>query len=138
PITVGTTSLTWVQFAGSATYVGGAGLTLTGNTFDVGAGAGILVAADTVAVDQTVIANRAYVDSQVASCAKKYANAIGGTSSPEVVTHNWNPRWVSVTVLNNSSPYTAVEVDWDATTVNTVTIRYNPNLGVGYYVVVMG
>jgi hypothetical protein len=41
-------------------------------------------------------------------------------------------------VLNGASPYTAVVVDWDATTVNTITIRYNPNLGAGYRVVVVG
>jgi hypothetical protein len=29
-------------------------------------------------------------------------------------------------------------VDWDATTVNSVTIRYNPNLGAGYRAVVVG
>jgi hypothetical protein len=49
-----------------------------------------------------------------------------------------NTRDVQVTVLNGASPYTAVEVDWDATTVNSVTIRYNPNLGAGYRAVVVG
>jgi hypothetical protein len=29
-------------------------------------------------------------------------------------------------------------VDWDATTVNAVTSRYNPNLGAGYRAVVIG
>jgi hypothetical protein len=68
----------------------------------------------------------------------KYAAALAGTGSPETVTHNLNTRDVQVQVINGASPYTAVEVDWDATTVNTVTIRYNPNLGAGYRVVVMG
>jgi hypothetical protein len=45
---------------------------------------------------------------------------------------------VQVTVLNGASPYTAVEVDWDATTVNSVTVRYSPTLGAGYRVVVTG
>src|SRR5215813_14609786 len=137
PITVGSTGLTWVQFGGPTAYVGGAGLTLTGNTFDVGAGTGITVAADTVAVDTTVIATRTYVDTG-SGVAHKYAAALTGTSSPETVTHNLATRDVQVTVLNGATPYTAVEVDWDATTTNTVTVRYNPNLGAGYRVVVVG
>lgn len=41
--------------AGGAGYVGGAGLTLTGDTFDVGEGTGISVASDTVAIDTAVV-----------------------------------------------------------------------------------
>src|SRR5262249_10284093 len=102
-----------------------------------GAGTGITVAADTVAVDTTVIATRTYVDTG-SGVAHKYAAALTGTSSPETVTHNLATRDVQVTVLNGATPYTAVEVDWDATTTNTVTVRYNPNLGAGYRVVVVG
>lgn len=138
PITVGTTPLTWVQFGAPTAYIGGAGLTLTGTTFDVGAGTGITVAADSVAVDTTVIATQAYVNTAVTGMVKKFAAALTGTASPEVVTHNLNTRDVQVTVLNGASPYTVVEVDWDATSVNTVTVRYNPNLGAGYRVVVVG
>jgi hypothetical protein len=138
PITVGTTSLAWAQFGAGAVYSAGAGLTLTGNVFDVGAGTGITVAADTVAVDQTVIASRSYVDGLIATATKKFAFALTGTASPETVTHNLNTRDVHVQVLNGATPYTAVEVDWDATTVNTVTIRYNPTLGAGYRAVVIG
>jgi hypothetical protein len=137
PITVGTTGLTWVQFSGAGTYTAGNGLTLTGNVFDVGAGTGITVAADTVAVDTTVIATQAYVTTAVTGMAKKYAAALTGTASPETVTHNLNARDVIVQVLNGATPYTAVQVDWDATTLNTVTVRYNPNLGAGYRIVVI-
>jgi len=73
--------------------------------------------------------------------ATKYAGALTGTiayATGEVVTHNLNTRDVSVTVLNGSSPYAVVEVDWEATSVNTITVRYNPNLGAGYRVVVLG
>jgi hypothetical protein len=41
-------TIQWVQFSGSNTYVAGAGLTLSGNTFNVGAAGGILVGADDV------------------------------------------------------------------------------------------
>jgi hypothetical protein len=70
--------------------------------------------------------------------ATKFAAALAGTSSPEVVTHNLNTRDIQLTVLNGATPFTAVSVDWDATSVNTATIRYNPNLGAGYRVVVAG
>jgi len=138
PITVGTTPLPWVQFSGQGTYVAGNGLTLTGNTFDVGAGTGITVAADTIAVDTTTIATQAYVNTAVTGMAKKFAAALTGTASPETVTHNLNTRDIQLVVYNGASPYTAVQVDWDAATVNTATVRYNPNLGAGYRVVVVG
>jgi hypothetical protein len=79
---LGTTNIVWVQFAGGAAYVAGAGLTLTGTVFDVGAGTGITVAADTVAVDTTVIATQAYVTTAVTGMAKKFAAALTGTASP--------------------------------------------------------
>jgi hypothetical protein len=138
PITLGGTAITWAQFGAGAVSTAGNGLTLTANTFDVGAGTGITVAADTVAVDQTVIASRSYVDTAVTGVTKKFAAALTGTASPETVTHNLNTRDVHVQVLNGATPYTAVDVDWDATTVNAVTIRYNPNLGAGYRAVVIG
>ena len=34
--TLGTTAITWVQFGSAASFIGGAGLTLDGNTFNVG------------------------------------------------------------------------------------------------------
>ncbi|HEX8348662.1 MAG TPA: hypothetical protein VF598_01750 [Hymenobacter sp.] len=50
PITLNTTALTFVQFNGGQNLTAGAGLTKTGNTFDVGAGMGIVVNADDVSV----------------------------------------------------------------------------------------
>jgi len=135
PITIGSTNLTFVQFSGAGTYSAGNGLTLTGNVIDFVAGdTSLTVAADSVIVNTAVIATVA----SVASKATKYAAALTGTASPETVTHNLNTRDIQLTVLNGSTPYTAVEVDWDATTVNTAVIRYNPNLGAGYRCVVVG
>jgi hypothetical protein len=134
--TLGSTSVTWTQNSGLGQVTAGAGLTKTGNTLDVGAGTGITVAADSVAVDTSVIASQSYVNSQ--GFPKKYAGALTGTSSPETVTHNLGTRDIVLRVLNGSTPYTAVEVDWDATTTNTAVVRYNPNLGSGYRVVVIG
>jgi hypothetical protein len=58
-ITLGTTTpvFTFISATG-ATYIGGNGLTLTGTTFDVGAGTGISVGADTVGIDTSVVARK--------------------------------------------------------------------------------
>ena len=81
-----------------------------------------------------------YVDTtnMTPNLARKYSGALTGTAGAEVVTHNMGTRDVQVSVLNSASPYSAVEVDWEATTVNTVTVRYTPNLGAGYRCVVVG
>lgn len=142
PITVGTTGLTFAQFGGGSTITDGAGLLFSGNVLNIGQGTGIIVGADSISIDDTVIATDAQVTSAIATAvtgmAKKYAAALTGTASPETVTHNLGTRDIQLTVLNGATPYTAVEVDWDATTTNTAVIRYSPTLGAGYRVVVVG
>lgn len=56
PITLGVTGLTFAQVSGLGDVTAGAGLTKSGNTLDVGAGDGISVAADSVAVSVAAIA----------------------------------------------------------------------------------
>lgn len=60
PIVLGTTPLTWSAYGASSGEIGvaGAGLTKTGSTYDVGAGTGISVAADAVAVDFSVVGRK--------------------------------------------------------------------------------
>lgn len=57
PITLGTTSLTFAPYGASSGEIGvaGNGLTKTGVTYDVGAGSGIIVTADAVAIDPAVV-----------------------------------------------------------------------------------
>lgn len=50
PITLGTTSLSFTQFSGAGSIIAGAGLTKSGNTLNVGAGTGITVNADDIAI----------------------------------------------------------------------------------------
>jgi hypothetical protein len=52
---IGSTAINWTQFSGAAMITAGAGLTKTGNTIDVGAGTGILVAADQVLIDTSIL-----------------------------------------------------------------------------------
>jgi hypothetical protein len=64
-------------------------------------------------------------------------NTLTGGAISEVVTHNLNTRDLSaVTVINNASPYDQVEVTWEATTVDTVTVRAGSVLPAGYKVVI--
>jgi hypothetical protein len=125
PITIGSTSLTYVQFAGGGTYTAGNGLTLTGNVFAVGAGNGIQSVAGSINVDPAVVA-------------RKYSQALAGTASPEVITHNLNTQDITVSVHASSSPFSMIQCDWQATSVNTVSILYSPNIGAGYRVTVIG
>lgn len=96
-----------------------------GSALAVGAGTGISVAADAVAVDTAVVV-------------RKYAVGITGGATSEVVTHNLNTRDVTLALVNNSTPWDAVEVEWEATSVNTVTLRSPVNLPAGYRCVVHG
>ena len=56
PITLGTTSLAFTQFSGAGQVTAGGGLTKTGNSLDVGAGTGIQVNADDVALTGQALA----------------------------------------------------------------------------------
>jgi hypothetical protein len=58
PITLGTTGLTFSPYGAASGEIGvaGAGLTKTGSTYDVGAGTGITVTADAVAINPAVVA----------------------------------------------------------------------------------
>ena len=79
----------------------------------VGAGNGITVLTNTVAIDSAVVVS-------------KYAASVGdGAATSYTVTHNLNTRDVIVTVYDNSSPYAEVITDVAHTTVNTVTIAFS-------------
>lgn len=112
---IGTNNVVWAQIgAGGTTYVAGAGLTESpAGTFNVGAGTGITVAADSVAIDATYT-----------GLAKRFSANVGdGSTTAIVVTHNLGTRDVVVSV-HDATTFDEVIVDVQKTTTNTVTLTF--------------
>lgn len=110
-ITLGSTNITFVNFGGGSTYTAGNGLTLTANDFNVGAGTGITVAADTVSIDTAVVARKATA-------------LIGnGAATSIAVTHNFGNQWVIAKVFEASTNL-QVEADVTLTDANNVTFTF--------------
>lgn len=107
PITLGTTALVFAQFGGGTAYTGGAGLVLTGTSFAVGAGTGIIVNADDVAIDTAVVV-------------RKYAANCVATTNPQTFAHGLGTADLAVAVYESgvkvypdvSVDSTNVTVDW--------------------------
>lgn len=90
PITLGTTPLVWALVGGgSVAYTNGNGLDLTGTSFSVKAGNGIIVDATGVRVDPSVVT-------------RKYAATVGGSTSIPV-THGLATEDVQVTVWDGTT-----------------------------------
>lgn len=111
-ITVDTTSIAFAQVGGGGnTYTAGNGLTLSSFDFNVGAGTGISVAADTVGIDTAVVV-------------RKYAANIGNGSSTSIaVNHALNSTDVTVSVKLISSSE-LVYPDIVVTDANNVTVTF--------------
>jgi hypothetical protein len=79
----------------------------------VGAGNGISVLTNTVAIDTAVVVS-------------KYNASIGdGSATSYTVTHNLGTRDVQVTIYDNSSPYAEVIADVQHSTTNTITLLFS-------------
>lgn len=110
-ITLGTTALVFAQFTALGQVTAGAGLTKTGATLDVGAGSGISVAADSVAIDTAVVV-------------RKYAASFGdGAATSYNIDHNLGTLDVTLEVFRNSD---GVKVECDVThsTTNRVILAF--------------
>jgi hypothetical protein len=111
-VTIGTTVLVFTQFTGLGQITAGAGLTKAANTLDVGAGTGITVNANDVAIDTAVVV-------------RKYAANVGdGTATSYTITHNLGTRDVTVALYEVASPYAEVVADVEHATTNTITVKF--------------
>ena len=78
--TLGTTAITFAQFSGAGTYIAGAGLTLTGSTFDIGG-----------------TANRITVNADTVDIASTYVGQTSITTLGTIATGTWNATAIGVT-----------------------------------------
>jgi hypothetical protein len=158
PFTLGTTDMDWVQFSGTGQISAGAGMTKTGNTLDVVAGDGILVAADSVAADfsdtdpladgtadpgvATQMSRDDHVHPGAAGTVQTYSTTLSGDDSTTafVVTHSLATKNVQVQVFDTNGAFDLVHTDVERTTTNAVTIRFAvaPATASDYRVVVNG
>lgn len=122
PITLGTTALTFSLLNGGAnTYLAGAGLTLSGSTFDIGQGTGIIVSADSIGIDTALIP-------------RKYAVNVGNGSATSItITHNLGTRDVVVELYTNGSPWDTVFCEVQRPDVNNVTLIFGSAPASGAY-----
>lgn len=132
PITIGTTGLAWVQFAGGGAITAGAGMTQSGNTLNVIAADGSLtVNADNMAVayagsggnnGTAVTAARSnHLHTGIYGRPQEFDSS-AGTST--VCTHNYNTKILIVQVHRKTAPFDVVEADIELTDNNTVTVRF--------------
>jgi len=125
-ITLGATALTFVAFGGGNTYTAGNGLTLSTNDFNVGAGTGITVGADTVSIDTAVTA-------------RWVTGLIGdGTSTSLAFTHSLGNQHVIAQVTEvASSAVVECDIVKTSTTVTTFSFAVAPASN-AYRVTVVG
>jgi hypothetical protein len=101
-----TTALVYSQLGGGGTYTAGAGL-VGATTFDVGAGTGITVAVDSIAVDTNVVV-------------RKFAASCAATTNPQSFAHGFGTADLTVTIKESTAVVypditidtTNVTVDW--------------------------
>lgn len=84
-------------------------------------------------------ANTLYNITDAPAPTAKYAVAITGGATSEVITHNLNTRDCSVQLVRATTPWDTVEADVEMTSVNTITLRFAVAPSAGEYrIVVIG
>lgn len=150
-VTIGTDAINFTQFSGAGTYLAGAGLTLTGNTFSVDVtptsgsasltntgGAvevktnttdGLEVTASGLGINNgtglTFSAGALVLDTANGYGVRKLAFSVGdGSATSYTVNHALATRDVTVQLFDNASPYAQVEADVEHTDSNNLTIKF--------------
>lgn len=127
PVALGTTSLTFAQVGASGSApTAGNGLTLVSNTYDVGQGTGITVAADSVGIDTAVVA-------------RKFTALVGNGSATSIaVNHALGNQWVTVQVVEVAT-LAVVLCDVVLTDANNATVTFGTAPATNAYrVIVVG
>jgi hypothetical protein len=130
PITLDNTSLTFAQFSGAGQITAGNGLTKTGNTLNVGAGTGIVVSADDVALTGQALALHNLATSGIivrTGAGSVASRTLTGTTNRITVTNGDgitdNPTVdISSTYVGQSSITTVGTIGtglWNGTTIGT-------------------
>lgn len=124
-ITIGTTALTFSPIGGvSATAkAAGSGLVEDGNSYSVGGGNGILVDADGIRVDPSIVA-------------RKFAADCAATTNPQTFAHGLGSRDVDVAV-RLASTHELVLADVVMADANSVTVNFGGSPSAGQYRVVI-
>ena len=145
PITLGSTSITWTQFSGSAQVTAGDGLNKSGGelSVDLITNSGLAVDSSGLSIASSVAGDGLTLTSGVLSADFKKVSATltgDGSAAAFTVTHSLSSRDVQVTVYASASPYAEVEVDIEHTTTSAVTVTFAtaPANGTDYRAVVVG
>lgn len=110
PWVPGSSTSTWALYFAITSTQAGAGLTASGNVIAVGAGTGITVNADDVAINTSVVA-------------RKYTTATHSSSTSVAITHNLGNQWVNAQAFEVATS-ALVECDITLTDANTVTFGF--------------
>lgn len=119
-VTVGTDAIVFAQFAGANTFAAGAGMTLTGNTFDVGTASASRIVVNTDNIDLATV-----TDSGSGTFKKVTVDAYGRTTGTSAVVASDITALVDSTYVKKAGDTMSGDLTFGATT-NTI---FTNNIG---------
>jgi hypothetical protein len=120
-VTIGTTSITIVQFGAASVYSAGNGILFTGSVISAVQNTGVVVNSSGIGADFTIIP-------------KKYSATIGdGSTTAIVVTHSLGTQDVMLICRQATTPYAVIDCDMASTSTTTATFTFNTAPTTGQY-----